>query len=89
MPGAELTAAEIFHKTREGDLRGTTERVVLAIDWLGAQGLRLINLSLMGPRDPILDLIVQRASSLGMILIAAAGNGGLGAPQIRCSRTPN
>lgn len=80
LPGAGLTIAEIFHAAGKGRARATTERVALALDWLGAQGARLVNLSLAGPRDPVLELVVGQAAQAGMTLVAAAGNAGPDAP---------
>ena len=80
LPGARLTLAAVFHETRKGRAFATTERVILALDWLGAQGLRLVNLSLAGPQDQLLALAMSRAAAGGLILVAAAGNGGGEAP---------
>ena len=80
LPGARLTLAAVFHETRKGRTFATTERVVLALNWLGTQGLRLVNLSLSGPSDQLLALAMSRAAAGGLILVAAAGNGGADAP---------
>lgn len=80
VPGAELAVAEIFHMAKGERARATTERIALALDWLGAQGVRLVNLSLAGPGDLILGVVIKRAEQVGMVLVAAAGNRGPGAP---------
>ena len=80
LPAARLTLAAIFHEGRKGRVFATTERVVLALDWLGGQGLRLINLSLSGPEDQLMGLAMSRAAAKGLVLVAAAGNGGSDAP---------
>ncbi|NWG70761.1 MAG: S8 family serine peptidase [Parvularculaceae bacterium] len=54
--------------------------IIRAIDWLGAQGVTLINVSLAGPYNKILDRAVQRAANLGTVIVAAAGNVGPDAP---------
>lgn len=76
LPGAELVAAEIFHMDKAERSRATTERIGLALDWLGAQDVRLVNLSLAGPENLVFGVLVERAAQAGMVLVAAAGNGG-------------
>lgn len=49
---------------------------VQAIDWLQSSDVRVVNVSLTGPYNKILDRAVQRAVSKGMIIVAAAGNDG-------------
>jgi subtilisin family serine protease len=44
------------------------------------QKVAVINISLAGPRNRILDALVRKASSMGYVIVAAAGNGGPGAP---------
>ncbi len=50
--------------------------LVQAFDWLQASGVRVVNVSLAGPYNKILDRAVQRAVSKNMIIVAAAGNDG-------------
>jgi hypothetical protein len=45
-----------------------------------ANRLTTINMSLAGPRNAILDRLIQAASARGIQVIAAAGNGGPAAP---------
>jgi len=77
VPGAHLYAAAVFR--RRGDQLDTTaEDVVAALDWLVRQHVRVINLSLGGPRNLILEAAVRRVEDLGIVVVAAAGNGGPG-----------
>lgn len=80
LPGAQVLMAEVFHASEGNRVRATAERIVLGLDWLLGEGLRVVNLSLGGPVDPILSLIIDRAAASGMILVAAAGNNGPKAP---------
>lgn len=50
--------------------------LVQALDWLQSSGVRVVNVSLTGPYNKILDRAVQRAVKKGMIIVAAAGNDG-------------
>lgn len=50
--------------------------IVRALGWLHEENIRLVNISLAGPYNKILDRAVQRAADRGMLIIAAAGNDG-------------
>jgi len=80
LPGATLQHANVFHATDDRPAVATVERVVAAVDWLGAGGIRLVNMSLETGSNPVLDFAMSSASANGMILVAAAGNGGKDAP---------
>lgn len=81
LPAARLYAAAIFAQ-REDRVVGTTDAVARAVDWLGQQGTRVVNLSLSGPGNQIMRLTVERAHAAGMLLVAAAGNEGANAPPV-------
>lgn len=75
VPGAHLYAAVVFRR-RGKHLDTTAEDVVAALDWLVRHHVQVINLSLGGPRNLILEAAVQRVEALGIVVVAAAGNGG-------------
>ena len=76
VPSARLHAAAIFALREKDRVVGTTDAIARAINWLGQQGVRIVNLSLSGPGNRVLRLTVERAHESGMILVAAAGNEG-------------
>jgi len=80
IPGGSVHHANVFHRTENRDAVATVERVVLAIDWLGGDGVRLVNMSLETGANPVLYFAMSSADAKGMILVAAAGNGGRNAP---------
>ena len=82
LPSAELYAAAIFRQRKKRRVDTTTELVVLALDWLIEQKAVIINLSLGGPRNLMIEAAVQRIHALGVTLIAAAGNSGKKAPPV-------
>ncbi|MEM6848672.1 MAG: S8 family serine peptidase [Pseudomonadota bacterium] len=47
-----------------------------ALDWLVLQGVSVVNISLAGPYNKILDIGVQAAAANGLIMVAAVGNDG-------------
>lgn len=77
--GARLYAAEVFRKRGDG-ADTDAELAVRALDWLVGQNVSVVNLSFGGPRNRILEAAVLRVEQLGIGVVAAAGNGGAGAP---------
>ena len=79
LPEAELVAVEAFHRGGAGD-QADAFSVVAALDLLLRDGMETINLSFSGPENEVLARIVRAAAAQGVALVAAAGNGGPGAP---------
>lgn len=79
-PDARIVAVRAFAQTSAGRTEGTTETLIKGIDAALGKGVRLFNLSFAGPRDPSVEQIIRVAEGKGAIFIAAAGNGGPGAP---------
>jgi len=71
-PGARVLAVDAFHQSGS---TGTADAfdIVAGLDWLLGQGVRLANLSLTGPDNPVLAKAVEAALGRGMVLVAAAG----------------
>jgi subtilisin family serine protease len=77
--GARLYSAEIMR--RDGDHDSTTTlMLVQAIDWLLAQKVRVINLSLGGSGDALMARTFERLAQQPVVVTAAAGNAGPEAP---------
>lgn len=79
LPDARLIAVDAFY--RDG---GTADRtdltsLVAAIEALAERGVRVINLSLSGPPNEVLQNAIEAAQAKGIVIIAAAGNNGAGA----------
>lgn len=79
LPHAELIAVEAFHQSGGAE---TADAFTLsrAIDLLVGAGVLAVNMSFAGPDNAVLRLLVERAAAAGIGLVAAAGNGGPGAP---------
>ena len=78
LPDAELIAVEAFHA------RGSMEQadafsIVAAMDLLIGARVDVINLSFSGQDNSVLRRIIAQATTAGIGLVAAAGNGGPGA----------
>lgn len=50
--------------------------LILALDWLQASGVKVVNVSLAGPYNRLLEKAVRHAADRGMIIVAAVGNDG-------------
>ena len=74
-----IVVANIFEGTGSKPYT-SADAIVRALDWMVQQQVAVINISLAGPRNRILDALVRKASSMGYVIVAAAGNGGPGAP---------
>jgi len=59
----------------------TTENLILGIDWLLKQKVQVINLSLGGSRNALLELVIRKTLESNVAIVAAAGNGGAKAPK--------
>ena len=75
LPEAEVIAVDVFSDVG-GDERADTVALLRGLDRLGAMGLRVVNLSLTGPPNATLGALIDRLAAGGMVLVAAAGNGG-------------
>lgn len=80
-PEARLLTARAFvpgSGRRQG--RTTTQVLLKSFDWCASQGARVLNLSFAGPKDPLAQQTVQASAARGIVMVAAAGNGGPTAP---------
>lgn len=79
-PGAALAVADIYCE-QEGT-GGTAARLVAALDWLLREQVAVVNISLVGPPNRLLEAAVAAAQARGQLLVAAAGNDGPAAPPL-------
>lgn len=76
LPGAELIAVDTFHqRSGQGDISDVYS-LVKALDYLESRQVTIINMSLTGPANDVLERAVKRLSEKGIVLVAAAGNDG-------------
>lgn len=73
---ASLSVAVVMQVGKKGDVYSTAENMLSGLDWLISQQVRVINLSLGGPRNALLEVALQRTLALQVGVVAAAGNGG-------------
>ncbi len=72
-PGAELFAADVYCGLATG---GALDSVAEAFAWMSREKVPVINISLVGPANALLEQIVRVVTSRGHIVVAAVGNDG-------------
>ena len=75
-PRAEVYAAAVFESDRDRGEIASTVSLVRALDWLMSSGVDVVNISLAGPPNRLLEAALGRAAEQGVMILAAAGNGG-------------
>jgi hypothetical protein len=76
-PAAELLAVRaFFSNSAGGEEQSSTAIIMRALDWAVRHEARVVNMSFAGPRDTAVEEAVTAARKRGVILVAAAGNGG-------------
>lgn len=76
LPNSEYFAADIFYVDGRGEPVTDTLALLKAFDWMSAWNVRLINLSLAGPHDVLMQQAIEKMTHNGVIFVAAAGNDG-------------
>jgi subtilisin family serine protease len=74
--GAHAQVADVFGPSRSGQPYASASAIIAAMRWMVESGVPVINISIEGPRNPILEAIVLEAARDGHVIVAAAGNGG-------------
>jgi len=88
LPSAKLYAASVFRQRDKNNIDTTSEWVVSAIDWLVSQKVHVINMSIGGPRNLLVEATIQRTIKSGIPVIAAVGNGGANAEPVYPAAQP-
>lgn len=78
--GIAIDAADVFATDASGALYATAEATAAAVDWLVERGAPVINISIQGPDNPVLEKVIRAAIARGVVIVAAAGNEGPAAP---------
>jgi subtilisin family serine protease len=74
-PGVQILAVHAFDDSA-GAAKGTSFAIDKGLQWAADNDARVVNMSFAGPADPILARMLAAAYAKGIVLIAAAGNGG-------------
>ena len=76
MPEASLYAADTFFIDQAGRVQTSAMVIARALDWLVAQDVSVINMSLSGPKNKVLERSIEQVLQQGKVIVAAAGNNG-------------
>ena len=76
VPRAQVLAAAPFFQLSSGSTMADAAGLIRSLDWLVGEGARVVGMSLSGPASAPLETAVQRAQARGVLVVAAAGNGG-------------
>jgi hypothetical protein len=77
--GAELYAADVYCGAPTG---GAVDALVAALGWLAQEKVPVINISLVGPKNTVLEHVISALIDNGFLIVAAVGNDGPAAPPL-------
>ena len=76
---ADLYAADVYCDAPTG---GAVDAIVAAFGWMAQEQVSVINVSLVGPKNILLERVVNALLARGHVLVAAVGNDGPAAPPL-------
>ena len=89
-PEARILAVRAFRTDRQNGSPETTSQILItAVNWAVMNGAKVLNMSFIGAHDAALFELLQAANHKGVIVIAAAGNGGPSAPPVYPAAYPD
>jgi hypothetical protein len=74
LKGLTIYSADVMSVDAGFGVAGGAEALIRALDWFAANKVRVVNMSMSGPYNKLLDVAVMAANERGMILVAAVGN---------------
>jgi hypothetical protein len=81
-----IVSANVF--SADGRPYSSAESIARAVNWMVARKVPVINISIAGPRNALVDWVIATATARGHIIVAAAGNGGPNAPAAYPAASP-
>lgn len=72
-PTALLYSAAIFRSRNKETIDTTSELIIKALNWLAGEKVTTINMSLGGPRNLLVELVLNRLIKHGFTIVSAAG----------------
>lgn len=73
----KLWVADVYGEDPAG---GNALAISKAVGWLSASGCKVVTISLVGPRNVLVERAVKSARARGIVIVAAVGNDGPAAP---------
>ncbi len=81
-----IVSANVF--SADGHPYSSAESIARAVNWMVERKVPVINISIAGPRNALVDRVIASATARGHIIVAAAGNGGPNAPAAYPAASP-
>ena len=75
-PDARVLAIRAFAGGGGRKPEATTLSLIKGLDWAATNNARVVNMSFAGPKDVLLLEAIEQAELRGLVMVAAAGNGG-------------
>jgi len=72
-PGASVFVADVYGGSPSG---GASTGVAEALGWMVQNEVPVVNVSLVGPRNALVEAAIRRARGRGLLVVAAVGNDG-------------
>ena len=79
LPRATLYAGDAYCDAATG---GSVEAIARELAWMARMRVAVVNISLVGPSNQILQRVIEHAVARGMLIVAAVGNDGPAAPPL-------
>jgi len=76
IPNSKLYAASAFEILPKRGETATTASLVRALNWMAENDVGIVNMSLTGPKNNILQSAIRGIRKRGVLIVAAVGNGG-------------
>ena len=83
---ATLYAADVYCNSPTG---GTASMIVEALGWMAREQVPVINISLVGPANRVLEAALRTLIARGHVIVAAVGNDGPSSPPLYPAAYPN
>lgn len=79
LSGVTLYSAAVIGTSARGRRESGVDSLLAALDWMVANGVKVVNISLAGPYNKLLDRGIDTAEGHGLTIVAAVGNDGASA----------
>lgn len=73
----QISVADVYGTDPAG---GNALAIARALGWLAGEGVKVVTISLVGPKNSVLASAISSAQAKGIVIIAAVGNDGPAAP---------
>ncbi len=79
LTSVRLVNAVVFARSADGPVQASAGQLIAGLDWLLQNDVELINMSLSGPPNPLLQRVLTQVQAHGVQLLSSVGNDGAAA----------